>query len=151
MSDIIRWRPFREMNSLQRAMDRMFADAMIGPEWDWRTSLDQDLALDIVENDDNFLVKASIPGIDPDDLDISLSGRTLSIRGEVKEETESDKGKYYLRERRYGSFSRTVTLPTEINADEIEASYQSGILNLKLPKSEAEKPKHIEVRKVIEG
>jgi HSP20 family protein len=151
MSDIIRWNPFREMVSMRNAMDRMFEDALIGPEWDWRQAGRWQLSLDIVENDDEFTVKASIPGINPDDLEITLSGKILTIKGETQGESESDQGKYHLRERRYGSFSRRVSLPTEINDKEVKASYDSGVLTLTLPKSEDTKPRRIEVHKVIEG
>ena len=151
MSDIIRWNPFREMVSLRDAMDRMFEDAMIGPEWEWRPATSWQLSLDVVESDDEYVVKASVPGINPDDLEITLSGRTLTIRGETKEETESEEGKYHLRERRYGSFSRSMSLPTEVNEKDVEASYEAGVLTLILPKTEAVKPKRIEVHKVIEG
>jgi HSP20 family protein len=151
MSDIIRWNPFREMVSMRNAMDRMFEDALIGPEWDWGQASSWQLSLDIVENDEDFTVKASIPGINPDDLEITLSGKNLTIKGETKGESESDQGKYHLRERRYGSFSRRVSLPTEINDKEVKASYDSGVLTLTLPKSEGTKPRRIEVHKVIEG
>jgi len=151
MSNIIRWNPFGEMVSLRSAMDRMFEGAMIGPELEWRPSTSWQLSLDVVESDDDYSVKASVPGINPDDLNITLSGRTLTIKGEVKEETESEEGKYHLRERRYGSFSRSIRLPTEINAAEVEASYDAGVLKLSLPKVEEVKPKRIEVTKVIEG
>jgi HSP20 family protein len=151
MSDIIRWNPFREMMNFRSAMDRMFEDAMIGPEWDWRPETSWQLSLDVVENDDDYVVKASVPGINPDDLEITLSGRTLTIKGETKQESEREEGKYHLRERRYGRFSRSMTLPTEVNDKEVEASYEAGVLMLTLPKTEAVKPKRIEVHKVIEG
>jgi len=151
MSDIIRWNPYREMVSMRNAMDRMFEDSLIGPEWDWRSTTSWQLSLDVVESDDDFIVTASIPGINPDDLEITLSGRTLIIKGETEEESDSEKGKYHLRERRYGSFSRSVTLPTEINDKDVKASYDAGVLTLTLPKTEAVKPRHIEVHKVIEG
>jgi HSP20 family protein len=151
MSDIIRWNPFREMVSLRNAMDRMFEDAMIGPEWEWRSATSWQLSLDVVESDDEYVVKASVPGINPNELDITLSGRTLTIKGETQEETESEQGKYHLRERRYGSFSRSITLPTEIKDAEVEASYDAGVLKLTLPKTEPIKPKRIEVHKLIEG
>ena len=151
MSDIIRWNPYREMVSMRNAMDRMFEDSLIGPEWDWRSTTSWQLSLDVVESDDDFIVTASIPGINPDDLEITLSGRTLIIKGETEEESDSEKGKYHLRERRYGSFSRSVTLPTEINDKDVKASYDAGVLTLTLPKTEAVKPRRIEVHKVIEG
>ena len=151
MSEIIRWNPFREMDRVRSAMDRMFEDSLIGPEWEWRPSTSWQLSLDVVENDDDYVIKASIPGVNPDELEITLSDRTLTIKGETKEETESEEGRYHLRERRYGSFSRSLTLPTEVKDAEIEASYESGVLRLTLPKTEAMKPKRIKVHKMIEG
>jgi len=151
MSDNIRRNPFREMASMRNAMDRMFEDVLIGPEWDWRSTTSWQLSLDVVESDNDFIVKASIPGINPDDLEITLSGRTLIIKGETEKVSESEKSKYHLRERRYGNFSRRVTLPTEINDKAVKASYDAGVLTHTLPKTDPVKPRRIEVHKVIEG
>jgi HSP20 family protein len=133
-------------------MNRMFEDAFRGSQWDWPQAMGAqvlggvDLELDISEKEDEFVVKASVPGINPDDLDISFSGQTLTIKGEVKEENEDKNEQYHVRERRYGSFSRTINLPNSIQADAIEANYDRGILTLRLPKAEEVRPKRIAVK-----
>jgi HSP20 family protein len=107
-----------------------------------------DLALDVAETEDDFLVKASLPGINPDDLEITYNNNLLTIKGEVKEEKDIEEQRYHLRERRYGSFSRSLTLPSTVKADAIEASYEGGVLTLHLPKAEEAKPKRIPVHSV---
>jgi HSP20 family protein len=124
-------------------MDRMFDNAFFGEPSEWRTF--SDLALDVAENENEFLVKASLPGINPDDLDITFSGKTLTIKGEYKAEEEKEDVHYHLRERRYGSFSRSLSLPSPIDADAIQAKYEAGVLTLHLPKTEEAKPKRIAV------
>ena len=155
MNNLIRRNPYREMMSLRNAMDRLFDDAFVGPQWEWQP-FSAELALDVAEENDTFVVKASLPGINPDDLDITFTGRTLTIKGEFKAEEEKSDVKFHMRERRYGSFSRSVTLPTPINADAIEAKYDAGVLTLRLPKTEDVKPKRIaisagEPQRMIEG
>ena len=144
MDNLIRRDPFRELMSLRSAMDRMFDSAFYGEPSEWR-SLTADLALDVTEDENEYVVKASLPGINPDDLDITFSGKTLTIKGEYKAEEEKDDVHYHLRERRYGSFSRSLSLPTPINSDAIEAKYEAGVLTLHLPKTEEAKPKRITV------
>ena len=147
MNGLTRRDPFRDLLSLRSAMDRMFDDTFRGSQWDWPQAMGGvDLALDVSEKEDEFVVKASVPGINPDDLDISFSDRTLTIKGEVREETEDKDEQYHLRERRYGSFSRTITLPTAVQADAIDANYDRGILTLRLPKAEEVRPKRIPVK-----
>jgi HSP20 family protein len=147
--------PFREILNLRSAMDRMFDNSFFGGQMDWPQEFTQNLALDVVEKEDEFLVKASIPGINPDDLDITFANGTLTIQGETKDEQEKQEERYHLRERRYGSFSRSISLPTTIDADHIEANYDKGVLTLRLPKTEEVRPKRIAIQsgqtKVIEA
>ena len=155
MNFIIRRDPFRELMNLRSSMDRMFDDAFFGTRGEWQP-FSAELALDVVEKGDEFVVKASIPGLTADDLDISFSGRTLTIKGEYKAEEVKEEVQYHLRERRYGSFARSLTLPAPINADAISAHFENGVLTLTLPKSEEVKPKRIaiksgETHKMIEG
>lgn len=103
-------------------------------------------ALDVAENDNAYIVTAELPGIDPKDIDISLEGNVLTLRGEKKEESEKKDKNYHRVERRYGSFVRSLTLPAEVNADKIEADYRNGLLEVTLPKSETVKPKKITVK-----
>jgi HSP20 family protein len=152
---LTRWDPFQEMLNLRRTVDRLFDNVSTDHEWQ---PTQWGLAVDVVENKDDFVVKASVPGINPDDLDVSYVDDTLTIKGETKEDKEVNEKQYYLRERRYGSFARSIHLPTKIKGDAIEASYQSGVLTLRLPKAEEVKPKRIAIKidnhadqKMIEG
>jgi HSP20 family protein len=140
---LTRWDPFQEMLNLRRTVDRLFDN--VNPDHEWQPT-QWGLALDVVENKDEFIVKASIPGINPDDLDISYSDDTLTIKGEVKSDKEYKEDQYHLRERHYGSFARSISLPTKIKGDAIEASYQNGVISLRLPKSEEVKPKRIPIK-----
>jgi HSP20 family protein len=152
---LTRWDPFQEMLNLRRTVDRLFDNA--GSDREWMQPATWGLAVDVVEDKDNFTVKASVPGINPDDLDISYSDDTLTIRGEIKEDNEDKEDQYHLRERRYGTFTRSISLPTKIKGDAIEASYQNGVITLRLPKAEEVKPKRIAIKvgdgdqKMIEG
>ena len=94
------------------------------------------------------MVECSLPGIEPEDLDVSISGNILTIKGETKQEKEEESGKYYYRERRYGAVQRTITLPVEVNTDKAEAHFEKGVLRLSLPKVEEAKSKRIDVIKV---
>ncbi|GAB4534503.1 MAG: Hsp20/alpha crystallin family protein [Anaerolineae bacterium] len=149
MADLIRWDPFGEMVSLRDAIDRLFEESFVRPLGDrpWLRGGPQALALDIYETDDNLVVEASLPGIKPDDVEISVVGNSLTIKGETEhEEEKKEKGKYHFRERRYGAFQRTVSLPVEVNADKAEATFENGVLKLSLPKIEEAKPKRITVK-----
>jgi len=144
---LIRRDPFREVMSLRSAMDRLFDNTFFGRDWEWEPVSGQ-LSLDVAETDDEYLVKASVPGINLDDLDITFSGKTLTIKGEYKEEEAKEGAHYHLRERRYGSFARSIGLPSAVESDAIEARYEAGVLTLRLPKTEEVKPKRIAVHSV---
>lgn len=147
--------PFREMLTLRNAMDRFFENALTSPSSGWSEQTTWDLPLDVTENEDEFVVKASVPGIEPDDLEITYNANMLTIRGEVKEDREQEQGRYHLRERRFGSFTRSISLPTPIKSENIDAHYEAGVLTLRLPKAEEAKPKRIQIKggeqKVLEG
>jgi len=150
---LTRWDPFQEMLNLRRTVDRLFDN--VGNDHEWAQPGMWGLAVDVVENKDDFVVKASVPGINPEDIDISYADDTLTIKGEVKSDNEVKENQYHLHERRYGSFARSITLPTKIKGDAIEASYQNGVLTMRLPKAEEVKPKRIGIKvsdqKMIEG
>lgn len=149
MADLVRWNPLREMVTLRDAMDRLFEDSFVRP-YGSPMALDGEgfgaLALDMYETDGEVVVKASVPGVKPEDLEITVTGNTLSIKGEVKEETEDKKGDYHYKELRFGSFQRSVALPVDVEADRAEATFENGVLNLKLPKVEEVKPKQISIK-----
>jgi HSP20 family protein len=144
MSNITRWEPFREMMSLRDLMDRLmdepFTRSGVSP------GMLSGPAIDMYQTDDEVVVKASLPGVKPDDINISITGDVLNIRGEMSEEKSTKEATYHLRERRYGSFSRTIPLPTVVVADKAQADFENGILILTLPKAEELKPKTITVK-----
>lgn len=152
---LTRWDPFREMLSLRNTMDRMLERSLESDQEGLMAST-WAFPLDVTENDNEFIVKASVPGIKPEDIDITYTGNTLTIKGEVKEDQEFKENQYRLRERRFGTFSRSISLPTRVNADQIDAHYENGVLALTLPKAEDVRPKRIEIksgesRRMIEG
>lgn len=154
MANLTRWDPYREMMSFRRFMDRFFEDNMMneGSEWDQQTRWQ--VPVDLTENEDSYMIKASLPGISPEDLNITYNNGVLSIQAETRDDKEIKEDRYLVRERRYGTFARSISLPATINADAIEASYDAGILTLRLPKTEEVKPKRIQVRngqRMIEG
>jgi HSP20 family protein len=141
------WQPFREVESLQNEVNKLF-DFSLG-RWPVRSmGLMEGAwspAVDVFESKDNIMVKADIPGMEKKDIDISVHGDTLAIKGEKKEEAESKEKDYVKTERFYGSFNRALTLPSEVDADKVKASYKDGVLEIILPKKEEAKPKQIKV------
>lgn len=149
MSNLIRWGPQSRMVSLREAMNRMFDEGFMRPFDDWLMPEGEirPLALDVSETDEALVVEASLPGIRREDVDISIVGNTLTIKGEAKhEQKKEEKGKYHYRERRYRSFQRSIPLPVEVNSDEAKAILTDGELKLTLPKVEETKSKRIEVK-----
>ena len=141
---LTRWDPYREMMMIRNRRNRhLNRELALDPAT--VKSIKWGIALDVAESDDEFLVKASLPGINPDDLEITYSDNLLTIKGEVKEDTELDETRYHLRERRYGTFTRSIKLPSGIESDKIEAKYDDGVLKLRLPKAEEIKPKRITI------
>jgi HSP20 family protein len=151
MSSMMPWEPSRDIVSLRDMMDRLFEDAFVTPRGALTTSGRGDLALDMYETKDDVVVKAALPGVKPDDVDITITGDTLTIRGEMQQENEDEEGNYIRRERRYGEFVRSITLPNGLQVDKAEASFDNGVLTLKIPKSEQAKPKRIQVKPKEEG
>jgi len=144
MASIVRWDPFREMMSLRDVMDRLVDDAFVRPTSG--LGMLHSPAVDMIENEDEVVVKASLPGVRSDDINISVTGDALTIRGEMKSERDEEKDNYIFRERRSGSFSRSLALPTAVVADKAKAEFENGILTLSLPKAEEVKPKTITVK-----
>ncbi len=141
---LTRWDPFRDMLSMRRMMDRLIDESLTGDGEESR--IEWTLPLDVIEEDKEFIVKASLPGIKMEDIDVVFNKGALTIKGSTGEEKEKTEGQYHLRERRIGSFSRTVTLPSTIKAESIAAEFKDGILMLRLPKSEQDSPKRITIK-----
>ena len=146
MANIVRWEPFREMYSLRHAMDRLFNESFIRPATAWNGSALSAPAVDVYQNDDEVVVKVTLPGIKPDDIHINVTGDVLSIEGEVKDEVEKDDSNYIVRERHFGRFRRQFALPTIVESDKANAVFEHGVLTLTLPKAEVVKPKQISVK-----
>lgn len=138
--------PFRELAELNETFNRFF-DNFLNVDWMTSQSLFGDrVPLDLSETAEGYHVKVSLPGLRIEDLDITFSNNVLNIKGEIRPDSEGDSPHYHLRERWYGSFQRSLTLPVDVDADNIQASYEAGVLTLFLPKSEEVKPKRIPVQ-----
>jgi HSP20 family protein len=147
MSNIVRWEPFRELVSLREAMDRLFEESFVRPGGGRLAPAGMELpAVDMYQTDDAVVVKSAIPGIKPEDIDISITGDTLTIKGETRVEEEVNEENYIRRERRYGSFCRSLALPLPVVTDKAEAEFENGVLTLTLPKAEEVKPKAIKIK-----
>jgi HSP20 family protein len=148
MANLTRYDPLGEMVSLRSAMDRLFEDSFISP-LTWRTiSGTADGVtppIDVYETDDQLIVTASLPGMKADDVEITMTGQTLTLRGEFKADEQISKDQYLYRERRFGSFSRTLQLPVRLQGDRAEASFTDGVLTLSIPKAEEVKPRQIRI------
>jgi len=143
---LTRWDPFREMMSLREAVNRMF-DESLTP---WRRAVwgegVMSVPIDMYETDDEVVVTAELPGIKPEDVDIRVTGNTLSIKGEIKQEQEETRGSVHYRERRYGSFERSIVLPANVDTEKVDATFESGILRITAAKTEEARPRRIEVK-----
>ncbi len=147
MASLVRWNPRRDMMSLRDEMNRLIEQAFNGGSLvEWQPSTNWGLPMDVAENDDAFIVTASVPGMNPDDLDITITDNVLTIKGEYKADETVEDEQYHIRERRYGSFGRSITLPVTVNADGVEADYNNGVLTLTVPKAEEMKPRRIAVQ-----
>ncbi len=142
---IERFDPFREAISLSDAVNSLFRESFVRPGNPPLAGSPVGLPLDVRESENEFIIKASLPGVKPDDVQITVHGDVLSIRGEVKVEEEKKGEAWHLRERRHGTYQRSVSLPTPIDSDKAQAHFEHGVLTLTLPKAEAAKPKQIKV------
>jgi len=150
MPHSVRWDPFNEMAGLRDAFDRVFDEAFVAPRWagPLREGLFDMIAIDMIEQDDALVVKASVPGFKPEEIDISVVDNVLTIKGESvteKSEKKDEKPSYLMRERRFGMMRRTLRLPATVDAERARADFEHGVLTLTLPKAEAVKAKHIKV------
>ena len=140
------WRPF-EFDRIRMEMDRLWDSFLEGrpvrrveDDREWLPSVD------VSETKNDLVIKAELPGLDPKDIDISMNNGYLTIKGEKKNEKEERDENYHLIERSYGSFTRSVRLPREVQSDKITASFKNGILKITLPKSEEAKKKEIKIK-----
>ena len=147
MANITRFDPFSEMVSLRSAMDRLFEDSFVSP-LSWRTVANGNginPAVDVHETDDDIVVTAALPGMKSDDIDVTITGQNLTLRGEVKDDETVERDQYIYRERRFGSFNRSFQLPVRVDGDRADASFSDGILTLRIPKADEVKPRQIRI------
>jgi HSP20 family protein len=140
-----RFDPFREMMTLREAMDRLFQQSLSGTGQLLSTIRPDSIPMDVVERDDAFEVRASIPGVKPDDVEVVVQGERLTVRAESRGEQEQRGENWLMREHRTGTLQRTVTLPSPVSSEACEARIDNGILTLKLPKLQETRPKRISV------
>ena len=138
---IVRWDPFREMTTFQEQFDRLWRGASEG-----RRSESWLPAVDVFDTQGAVVLKAELAGMDPADIQIEVEDNVLTIKGERKFAEKIDDERYYRVERRYGSFQRSLALPQGVKADDVSAQYEDGVLEVRVPKAELEKPKKIEVK-----
>jgi HSP20 family protein len=155
---IVRWEPLRELGSLQNEMNRLFNSVFDTPAPGgngggamrrWMP------AMDLVETDENFVLRADLPGLSEEDIKIEFEDGTLTVSGERKAEHESKNEGYYRVERAFGSFSRSLTLPQGVDPEAVTAHFDRGVLEVRIPKPEQRKPRRIEIggaaQQTIEG
>jgi len=144
--ELVPWRPFRELGSLRGEMDRLWDPFSAVAPFAGFGSKEWLPSADISETKDKLLIKLDLPGLDAKDVDVSVSGDILTIKGEKKKEEEEKDENYYHCERYCGSFQRSFRLPVNIQSDKVEAGFDKGVLKVTLPRTEQAKKKEIEVK-----
>ncbi|MFW6074472.1 MAG: Hsp20/alpha crystallin family protein [Chloroflexota bacterium] len=147
---IQRWDPLRDIMSLREAMNSLLDDSIARPRAEIM-ALTTGMNVDVRETEDEFVVETTLPGVKPDDVNITILGDRLNISAEVRESEEHKDAKWLMRERRFGSFERTVSLPAQVRADDAAAEFNDGVLTIKLPKAEPSRPHEIKVKKVVKA
>ena len=144
---LVRWNPMRSMFNYRNRFNRVFDDFFYPVHRDEgeMTLRNWTPSVDIYDNDDNIVIKAELPGVDKKDISVDVDGRFLTLKGERSAENEVKEENFHRREREYGKFQRVFTLPAEVNADDINADYEDGVLTIDIPKPEEKKPKQITV------
>jgi len=146
MASIIRWDPLREAMSLRDAMEQAWGERFVRPPMPFGLFSEGSLAVDVYDSGETVVVKTAIPGVKADEIDVSITGDTLTIKAETKEEQEVKHENYLRRERRFGAYCRSVTLPGGLETGKAEADYSDGVLTLIFPKAEEVKPKSIKIQ-----
>lgn len=143
---LLPWSPLREPEPMERWFDEVFGRPLIR-SWKRLTLEEKGWVplIELIEKEDKFVVKADLPGMKKEEIDVSVTGDTLIIKGERKAETEAKEENYYCCERSYGSFFRSITMPSAVDAKKIKATYEDGVLEIALPKVSDVKPKKIEI------
>jgi HSP20 family protein len=140
-----RWDPFREMMTLRDAMDRLLQQSISGTGQLLSNMRPDSIPMDVVERDDSFEVRAAVPGVRPEDLEIVVQGERLTVRAECKRDEEQRGENWLMREQRSGTLQRTITLPSAVSSERTEARIEHGVLTLRLPKAQVARPTRISV------
>ena len=136
--------PFGNLLSLRQAMDHLFEESLVNPRtWSWGEP--HGVALDVYATDEDLVVEANLPGVKPEEVEITVEGNTLTIAGEKRSSRNEDEGSTLLTEIRRGAFSRTLTLPAGLEPDRATATFEDGVLTLRIPKAEQAKARQIEI------
>jgi HSP20 family protein len=144
--------PFGELLSLRQAMDRLFEDSFVRPpNWGPNATDNLSLPVDVTTSTDELTIQTALPGIKPEDVEITVENGTLTIRGESKSEQSTGEGEYLVREIRRGSFSRSIALPNGLEPDKAVASFEDGLLTLRIPRAEEVKPRQIRITPTVNG
>ena len=152
MTLVRRTSPLGELVSLRQAMDRIFEDGFVRPRaWSFSTGGSVGLPLDIRNSADTLVVEAALPGVKPEDVEITIEDGTLTISAGSRDEREETRGETLISEIRRGSVSRSVALPQGLEADKATASFENGVLRLSIPRAEAVKPRQIRITPTIDG
>ena len=144
MATVIRWDPFQDMLSLREAMNQLVEESFVRPAAA-QSGKSFVPALDLSETAEGYLVEAALPGVKPEDVEITVENNVLTIKGETRQEVDDKQRNFHRVERRFGSFQRTIGLPTTVKADAIKADLTNGVLRLEIPKAEEVKPRKISV------
>ena len=146
MSQLNRWSPFEESLSLRDAMNRLFEDSFVASAATATRSGNLGIEMNVSEHENGFMVEAALPGIQPDDLEITVQDNILKISGELRQQAPAQGTITHRTERRYGRFTRSLALPTLVKSDAVTANLEHGILRLEIPKAESVKPRKIAVQ-----
>lgn len=151
MTIVRRPSPFGELLSLRQAMDRLFEDSFVRPTGWTGGSAETALPLDVSTTSDELVVEAALPGIRPDDVEITVEDGTLTIRGATASDREESEGEYLVREIRRGTFTRSMSLPAGLEPDRAAATFDNGVLTLRIPRAEEVRPRQIRISPTIDG
>lgn len=143
--------PFGELLSLRQAMDRLFEDSFVRPTSWGQGAAETALPINVSTTADELVVEAALPGIRPGDVDITVENGTLTIRGEAASDREESEGEYLVREIRRGSFVRSMSLPAGLEPDRATATFDNGVLSLRIPRAEEVKPRQIRISPTVDG
>lgn len=142
---ITRFDPISEMQRMNHMFERLFGTPVDASDRFVAAPRDLTVPLDVVEKEDKFVIRAAVPGVSPDELNVSIEGGVLTISGETKHEEEGEQDKVYFRECSYGSFNRSIRLPQNLEVDKVDAEFENGFVSITIPKVPEEKPKTLKV------